>query len=65
MSNSRGHGSTNRGYKRVVEPIRVCKSHEVVLEEMEWANTGHEVSACRGHESTCKDMGVLAEAVRA
>jgi hypothetical protein len=52
-----------------IDVMRVCKSHEVALEEVEWTNTvrtGHEESACRGHESNCKDhgtmMGVLAEA---
>ncbi len=44
VSNSRGPESTNRGYESVVVPLRVCKSHE-------WDNTGHEESACRGHES--------------
>ncbi len=40
-----------------MEAMRVCKSHEVALEEVEWANTGHEESACRGYESNCKDHG--------
>ncbi len=35
MSNSRDNESTNRGYESEVEPVRVCKSHEVVLEEVD------------------------------
>jgi hypothetical protein len=38
-----------------IEAMRVCKSHAVALEEVEWAYTGHEESACRGYESKCKD----------
>ncbi len=29
-----------------IEAMRVCKSHAVALEEVEWAYTGHEESAC-------------------
>jgi hypothetical protein len=47
--------SISRGYENIEEPTRVCKTHEVVLEEVEWTKTGQEESACRGHESTCKD----------
>jgi hypothetical protein len=38
-----------------IEAMRVYKGHEVALEEVEWANTGHEESACRGYESKCID----------
>jgi hypothetical protein len=57
VSNSRGPESTNRGYESVVEPLGVCKSDE-------WDNTGHEESACRGHESTCKDHGSACRGLR-
>jgi hypothetical protein len=41
-----------------IEAMRVYKGNEVpgvALEEVEWANTGHEESACRGYESKSKD----------
>ncbi len=34
----------------------MCKTHDVVLEEVEWTITGHGESSFRGHESTCKDL---------
>jgi hypothetical protein len=33
----------------VVEPVRMCRSREVVI--VEWTHTCHEERACRGHES--------------
>jgi len=60
--NSRGQEINNRGYESVVEPVRVCKCHEVVIEAVEWANTGNEESACKVVRVLVKIMGVLAEA---
>jgi hypothetical protein len=51
---SRCHESTRRGCDIVVEPMRVYKSLEVVLVEVEWTMKRHEENACRGHESACK-----------
>jgi hypothetical protein len=34
--------------------MRVYKSLEVVLVEVEWTNKCHEENACRGHESACR-----------
>ena len=47
--------SISRGYENIEEPTRVCKTHDVVLEEVAWTITGHGESSFRGHESTCKD----------
>jgi hypothetical protein len=54
---SRGREILNGGYESGVEPMRVCKSDEVVLEVIEWTYTGHKEIAFRSHESTYKDHG--------
>jgi hypothetical protein len=58
VSNSRGREILNGGYESVVEPMRVCKTDEVVLELVEWTCTGHKEIAFRSHESTYKDHGI-------
>ncbi len=35
-----------------------------MLEKVEWANTGHEGSACSGHKNTCKDHGSACRGLR-
>ncbi len=52
MSNRRGRKILNGGYENVVEPMRVCKTDEVVLELVEWTYTGHKEIAFRSHDST-------------
>ncbi len=37
--------------------MRMYKSCEVVLVEVEWTNTCHEENACRGHEIACRGRG--------